>query len=81
MAVRGFAADRIRLTVRVAHTYARIPRNGDPGTFLRRMRDCRSLKIVVFRVQMHNLQELSTLGIEFRAESATIVDQLDIRST
>jgi hypothetical protein len=48
---------------------------------LRRMRDCKSLKIVVFRVQMHNLQELSTLGIEFRAESATIVDQLDIRST
>jgi hypothetical protein len=48
---------------------------------LRRMRDCKSLKIVVFRVQMHNLQELSTLGIEFRAESATIVDQFDIRST
>jgi len=79
MAVRGFAADRIRLTVRVAHTYARIPRNGDPGTFLRCVRDRESLKIVVFRVQMHNLQDLSTLGIEFRAESATIVDQLDIR--
>jgi hypothetical protein len=79
MAVRGFAADRIRLTVRVAHTYARIPRNGDPGTFLRRMRDCRSLKVIVYQLQMHNLQELSTLGIEFPAESATIVDQLDIR--
>jgi hypothetical protein len=46
-----------------------------------RMRDRTSLKIVVFLVQMHNLQELSTLGIEFRAESATIVDQFDIRST
>jgi hypothetical protein len=78
MAVRGFAADRIRLTVRVAHTHARIPRNGDPGTFLRRMRDCWSLKAAVYQVQMHNLQELSTLGIEFRAESATIVDQPDI---
>ena len=78
MAVRGFAADRIRLTVRVAHTYARIPRNGDPGTFLPRMRGGMRLKFVVFQVQMHNLQELSTLGIEFRAESATMGDQPDI---
>jgi hypothetical protein len=78
MAVRGFAADRIRLTVRVAHTYARIPRNGDPGTFLPRMRVGMPPKFVVFQVQRHNLQELSTLGIEFCAESATIVDQPDI---
>lgn len=78
MAVRGFAADRIRLTVRVAHTYARIPRNGDPGTFLSRMRGGMRPKFVVFQVQMHNLQELSTLGIEFRAESATMSDQPDI---
>ncbi len=78
MAVRGFAADRIRLIVRVAHTYARIPRNGDPGTFLCRMRSGKRPKFVVFQVQMHNLQELSTLGIEFRAESATMSDQPDI---
>ena len=78
MAVRGFAADRIRLTVRVAHTYARIPRHGDPGPFLRRMRGGMRPKFVVFQVQMHNLQELSTLGIEFRAESATMSDQPDI---
>jgi hypothetical protein len=45
---------------------------------LRRMRGGTQLKFVVFQVQMHNLQELSTLGIEFRAESATMSDQPDI---
>jgi hypothetical protein len=42
------------------------------------MRGGTQLKFVVFQVQMHNLQELSTLGIEFRAESATMSDQPDI---
>jgi hypothetical protein len=45
---------------------------------LPRMRGGMRLKFVVFQVQMHNLQELSTLGIEFRAESATMSDQPDI---
>jgi hypothetical protein len=45
---------------------------------LPRMRACWSLKVAVYQLQIHNLQELSTLGIEFRAESATIVDQPDI---
>jgi hypothetical protein len=45
---------------------------------LSRMRGGMRPKFVVFQVQMHNLQELSTLGIEFRAESATMSDQPDI---